>query len=96
MIIVTGGAGFIGSTIVWKLNKRGIHDIVVVDEADTAEVNHYLSFLRFSGYEEKGAFLLHGSAVEKEARRPTGLRTMNAPRNRVAGVGFIVYSYITK
>ncbi len=30
-IIVTGGAGFIGSAIVWGLNNRGIYDIVIVD-----------------------------------------------------------------
>ena len=31
MIIVTGGAGFIGSNIVKGLNARGREDIVVVD-----------------------------------------------------------------
>lgn len=32
MIIITGGAGFIGSAFVWKLNEQGINDIVIVDE----------------------------------------------------------------
>ena len=32
MIIVTGGAGFIGSALIWKLNQEGIKDIVVVDQ----------------------------------------------------------------
>ncbi len=31
MIVVTGGAGFIGSNIVWALEARGHHKIVVVD-----------------------------------------------------------------
>ncbi len=31
MIIVTGGAGFIGSNIVKTLNDKGITDILVVD-----------------------------------------------------------------
>ena len=31
MIIVTGGAGFIGSAIIAGLNARGINDILVVD-----------------------------------------------------------------
>jgi ADP-L-glycero-D-manno-heptose 6-epimerase len=32
MIIVTGGAGFIGSNIVRGLNARGVRDVVVVDD----------------------------------------------------------------
>src|SRR5690606_17842794 len=31
MMIVTGGAGFIGSAMVWKLNQEGLTDIVVAD-----------------------------------------------------------------
>ena len=29
MIIVTGGAGFIGSNLIWGLNQIGIEDILV-------------------------------------------------------------------
>ncbi|MFA6599655.1 MAG: ADP-glyceromanno-heptose 6-epimerase [Candidatus Omnitrophota bacterium] len=35
MLIVTGGAGFIGSCLVWKLNELGRRDILVVDEKGT-------------------------------------------------------------
>lgn len=31
MYIITGGAGFIGSAMVWKLNRMGIDDIWIVD-----------------------------------------------------------------
>jgi len=33
-VIVTGGAGFIGSCLIHKLNKEGINDIIVVDHLD--------------------------------------------------------------
>jgi ADP-L-glycero-D-manno-heptose 6-epimerase len=32
MIVVTGGAGFIGSAAVWRLNQLGEENIIVVDE----------------------------------------------------------------
>jgi ADP-L-glycero-D-manno-heptose 6-epimerase len=32
MIVITGGAGFIGSALVWQLNQSGINDILIVDE----------------------------------------------------------------
>ena len=37
MIIVTGGAGFIGSVVVSKLNEEGISDILIVDSLKTSE-----------------------------------------------------------
>ena len=37
MYIVTGGAGLIGSAVVWKLNSLGITDILVVDNLGTSE-----------------------------------------------------------
>jgi len=35
MFIVTGGAGFIGSALIWKLNNEGTQDILVVDRMGT-------------------------------------------------------------
>ncbi len=57
MIIVTGGAGFIGSAIVWKLNNEGIDDIIVVDELGTSEKWKNLVNLRYNDYIHKDDFL---------------------------------------
>jgi len=57
MIIVTGGAGFIGSAIVWRLNQRGIYDIVIVDHLGETEKWKNLVPLRFSDYFDKSEFI---------------------------------------
>jgi len=61
MIIVTGGAGFIGSNLVKTLNHRGVSDILVVDNLSNAEKIHNLSDLDIIDYMDKHEFL---SAVE--------------------------------
>jgi ADP-L-glycero-D-manno-heptose 6-epimerase len=57
MIVVTGGAGFIGSAIVWGLNKKGITDIHVVDWMRDEDKWKNLLNLKFIDYEEKDPFL---------------------------------------
>ena len=57
MIIVTGGAGFIGSALIAALNKRQIKDILVVDELGTDLKWQNLRNLSFADYVEKDDFL---------------------------------------
>jgi ADP-L-glycero-D-manno-heptose 6-epimerase len=57
MIVVTGGAGFIGSAFVWKLNQKGIDDIVIVDHLGASDKWKNLVNLRFADYIHKDDFL---------------------------------------
>ncbi|MFZ4592526.1 MAG: ADP-glyceromanno-heptose 6-epimerase [Ignavibacteria bacterium] len=47
MIIVTGGAGFIGSALVWALNKKGREDIIIVDHFGKDDKYKNLVSLKF-------------------------------------------------
>ncbi len=57
MIVVTGGAGFIGSNIVKQLNNRGITDILVVDELEDGTKFKNIADCEIWDYMEKDAFL---------------------------------------
>ena len=51
-VLVTGGAGFIGSALVWELNRLGVDNILVVDRLGTGEKWRHLVPLRFVDYLE--------------------------------------------
>lgn len=57
MIVVTGGAGFIGSAFITTLNNAGIDDIVVVDNLARTPKWRNLVGKRFSEYLHKQRFI---------------------------------------
>jgi len=57
MIIVTGGAGFIGSNIVRTLNQRGYTDILVVDDLTNGHQYENLVDCQMTDYLDKADFL---------------------------------------
>jgi ADP-L-glycero-D-manno-heptose 6-epimerase len=74
MIIVTGGAGLIGSAVIQRLNQLGREDILVVDHLGQTDKWRNLSALRFLDYVEKDFFerLLDESALA--GRLPGGAK----------------------
>ena len=74
MIIVTGGAGFIGCALIHQLNELGREDILVVDRCEDVEANKIwrvvsmipslmqMNFWRPRGFDKRGdSCVSHGS-----------------------------------
>ena len=68
MYIITGGAGFIGSAMIWKLNNMGIDDILVVDNLGVSEKWKNLVNRRYASYIHRDAFLemIHEDALDAD------------------------------
>lgn len=56
MIVVTGGAGFIGSNLVRRLNAAGRDDIIVVDDLSDGRKFFNLADCRLADYMDRGQF----------------------------------------
>ena len=57
MIVVTGGAGFIGANLVAALNCSGSTDIIVVDNLEQGDKFHNIEDLAIADYIDKNDFL---------------------------------------
>jgi ADP-L-glycero-D-manno-heptose 6-epimerase len=55
MIIITGGAGFIGSAMLWELNRNGTEKVLIVDDLGRASEGKWLNLrgLRYADFIHK-------------------------------------------
>lgn len=55
MIIITGGAGFIGSAMLWELNRNGADEVLIVDDLGKASEGKWLNLrgLRYADFIHK-------------------------------------------
>ena len=83
MIIVTGGAGFIGSAIVWQLNKLGMTDILIVDELGLTDKWKNLVPLKYNDFINKSVFIdsLHKMKGNLEAVIHMGANSSTTERD---------------
>jgi len=51
-VLVTGGGGFLGSALVWALNRRRCSNIIIADSTPSSERACYLDALKFTDYLE--------------------------------------------
>ncbi len=73
MIIVTGGAGFIGSNIVQRLNSAGITDIMVVDDLRDGHKALNLASCQIADYMDYEDFLRRIAARKDVAAKILGV-----------------------
>jgi ADP-L-glycero-D-manno-heptose 6-epimerase len=86
MIVVTGGAGFIGSSFIWRLNQEGITEIVVVDNLGATEKWKNLVGRSYADYIHKETFLglVKNQAVPFEVEAVVHLGACSATTERDA------------
>ena len=54
MILVTGGAGFIGANLIKKINRRGNTNLIIVDNIKKSKKN--INSLTFKDFFDKNDF----------------------------------------
>ncbi|MDR3124267.1 MAG: ADP-glyceromanno-heptose 6-epimerase [Endomicrobium sp.] len=76
MIILTGGAGFIGSCFLWKLNQEGIKDVLVVDHLDDSEKWKNLLGKSYYDYIQKNDFF--NAVINRQVPKPEAIIHLGA------------------
>jgi ADP-L-glycero-D-manno-heptose 6-epimerase len=76
MIILTGGAGFIGSCFLWKLNQEGFKDVLVVDHLDDTEKWKNLLGKSYYDYIQKNDFF--NAVVSRQVPKPEAIIHLGA------------------
>lgn len=71
--LVTGGAGFIGSALVWELNRQGRERILIADRLGSSEKWRNLTPLRFADYVDADRLL---TLVERDDDALRGVTTV--------------------
>ena len=70
MLVITGGAGFIGSAIAQELNSRGRADFIIVDDIDHPEKDKNIVSIKYQKLfgkimrkisENQEIYFIHGS-----------------------------------
>lgn len=76
MIILTGGAGFIGSCFLWKLNQEGVNDVLVVDHLNESEKWKNLIGKKYYDYIQKNDF--YNAVVHRQVPKPEAIVHLGA------------------
>ena len=69
MIVVTGGAGFIGSAIAQELNVRGRKDIITIDDVDHLEKAKNIASIKYKELRGKDFFFKEDSKSRNRFNR---------------------------
>jgi ADP-L-glycero-D-manno-heptose 6-epimerase len=64
MIILTGGAGFIGANVLSELNQHGVRDVIVVDDLTNGAKMQQLRGKRFADYFDFREFLAESKKLK--------------------------------